>query len=117
MRRIDWYQACVTLIALLLTSPPAHVCAQHVKGASVSLLAKWPGTSFLLETVEFLVGCRRTQTAMYASAIFYPPIANDSWELGELPFCRQTEINQLSGVSWTAMMSLPTQVTVPAGRQ
>lgn len=31
------------------------VGAQDAKGASVSLVAKWPGTSLLLETAEFLV--------------------------------------------------------------
>ena len=50
-------QLCVTAMSLflLMSVPSALVSAQNAKGASVSLLAKWPGTSLLLETLEFLV--------------------------------------------------------------
>ena len=61
----EWRSVLAKLAILLLLRLFKHVSAQVVKGASVSLLAKWPDTSFLLETV-WISGTRLATTSLGA---------------------------------------------------
>lgn len=57
--RLDVASARTAAVLLwLLSCSSVLVGAQKAKGASVSLLAKWPGTPLLLEAAEFVVRCR-----------------------------------------------------------
>lgn len=110
MARIAHVAPCmhsVVILCVFAVTLVSVVGAQDAKGASVSLLAKWPGTSLVLETTEFMV------------CLLNPRRGLPEPQAEHLMLCcwsRQPGISQLSGTSYTILPSPSMQQRCHAGQ-
>lgn len=65
------------VLVVVIAAVSCHLALAIDKGASVSLKARWNGTSYVQETAEFLVRCQRFQHIRKLNSE-HQPLLNDT---------------------------------------